>query len=70
MSRVVCFSVVKLPPHNVSEPAFDIAVIVDPVSRGAQKVGPILSVLQEVLNCHIKVYLNCVEKNSDMPLKR
>jgi UDP-glucose:glycoprotein glucosyltransferase len=62
-------SVVKLPPHNVSEPAFDIAVIVDPVSRGAQKVGPILSVLQEVLNCHIKVYLNCVEKNSDMPLK-
>ena len=48
----------------------DIAVIVDPVSRGAQKVGPILSVLQEVLNCHIKVYLNCVEKNSDMPLKR
>jgi UDP-glucose:glycoprotein glucosyltransferase len=54
----------------VSEPAFDIATIVDPVSRGAQKVGPILSVLQEVLNCHIKVYLNCVEKNSDMPLKR
>lgn len=62
-------SVVKLPPHNVSEPAFDIAAVVDPVSRGAQKVGPILSVLQEVLNCHIKVYLNCVEKNSDMPLK-
>ncbi|XP_069668834.1 UDP-glucose:glycoprotein glucosyltransferase isoform X2 [Periplaneta americana] len=62
-------SVVKLPPHNISEPAFDIAVIVDPVSRGAQRVGPILSVLQEVLNCHIKVYLNCVEKNSDMPLK-
>ena len=54
----------------MSEPAFDLAVIVDPVSRGAQRVGPILSVLQEVLNCHIKVYLNCVEKNSDMPLKR
>jgi len=70
MSRVMYFSVVKLPPLSVSEPAFDIAVIVDPVSRGAQKVGPILSVLQEVLNCHIKVYLNCVEKNSDMPLKR
>lgn len=62
-------SVIRLPPHNGSEPAFDIAAIVDPVSRGAQKVGPILSVLQEVLNCHIKVYLNCVEKNSDMPLK-
>lgn len=70
LARSVCFSVIKLPPHNVSEPAYDIAAIVDPVSRGAQKVGPILSVLQEVLNCHIKVYLNCVEKNSDMPLKR
>jgi UDP-glucose:glycoprotein glucosyltransferase len=70
MPRFVYFSVVKLHPHNMSEPAFDIAAIVDPVSRGAQKVGPILSVLQEVLNCHIKVYLNCMEKNSDMPLKR
>jgi UDP-glucose:glycoprotein glucosyltransferase len=70
LPRSVCFSVVRLPPHSESEPAFDIAAIVDPVSRGAQKVGPILSVLQEVLNCHIKVYFNCVEKHSDMPLKR
>lgn len=63
------YSVLKLPPRSESEPVFEIAVVVDPVSRGAQKVGPILSVLYEVLNCNIKVYLNCVEKNSDMPLK-
>jgi len=43
--------------------------IVDPVSRGAQKIGPILQVLQEVLNCNIKLFLNSVEKNSDMPVK-
>lgn len=43
--------------------------IVDPVSRGAQKLGPILKVLQESLNCEIRVFLNCLDKNSDMPLK-
>nr|CAD7441964.1 unnamed protein product [Timema bartmani] len=63
------YSVVKLPPRNPSEPILDLVAVVDPVSRGAQKVGPILSVLQEVLNCNIRLFLNCVEKHSDMPLK-
>ncbi|XP_067014377.2 UDP-glucose:glycoprotein glucosyltransferase isoform X2 [Anabrus simplex] len=62
-------SVVKLPARSSTEPALDFTVVVDPVSRGAQKVGPILSVLHEGLNCNIRVFLNCVEKNSDMPLK-
>ncbi|CAG2068356.1 unnamed protein product, partial [Timema podura] len=61
--------VVKLPPRNPAEPILDLVAVVDPVSRGAQKVGPILSVLQEVLNCNIRLFLNCVEKHSDMPLK-
>nr|CAD7428481.1 unnamed protein product [Timema monikensis] len=64
------YSVVNLPPRNPSEPILDLVAVVDPVSRGAQKVGPILSVLQEVLNCNIRLFLNCVEKHSDMPLKR
>lgn len=64
------FSVIKLPPKNLEEPVFEIAVIVDPVSRGAQKVGPIISVLRQVLNAEVKVYLNCPERISDMPLKR
>lgn len=42
----------------------------DPVSRGAQKVGPIVNVLRQVLNTEIKIYLNCQERISDMPLKR
>lgn len=63
-------SVVKIPVANSDQVAFDIVAIVDPVSRGAQKLGPILQVLQEVLNCNIRVFLNSVEKNSDMPVKR
>ncbi|CAH1183606.1 unnamed protein product [Phaedon cochleariae] len=62
-------SVVKVPPSKPDQVAFDIVAVVDPVSRGAQKLGPILLVLQEVLNCNIRVFLNSVEKNSDMPLK-
>ncbi|XP_028131393.1 UDP-glucose:glycoprotein glucosyltransferase [Diabrotica virgifera virgifera] len=62
-------SVIKIPPAHPDRVAFDIAAIVDPVSRGAQKLGPILQVLQEVLNCRIRVFLNSVEKNSDMPVK-
>lgn len=63
-------SVIKIPAAHPDRVAFDIAAIVDPVSRGAQKLGPILQVLHEVLNCNIRVFLNSVEKNSDMPVKR
>lgn len=61
---------VKLAAKSQTQPAFDITAIVDPVSRGAQKIGPILNVLKQVINCDIRIFLNCVEKNSDMPLKR
>lgn len=63
------FSVVKLPASSPDEPVLEITVIVDPVSRGAQKVGPIISVLRQVLNTEIKIFLNCEERLSDMPLK-
>lgn len=64
------YSAVKIPASNPDHVAFDIVAIMDPVSRGAQKLSPILQVLQEVLNCNIRVFMNSVEKNSDMPLKR
>lgn len=63
-------SVLKIAAEDQSAAAFDIIAVVDPVSRGAQKIGPLLIALRQVLNCRIKVYLNSVEKNSDMPLKR
>ncbi|XP_044750165.1 UDP-glucose:glycoprotein glucosyltransferase [Coccinella septempunctata] len=62
-------SVVKIPARHADSVAFELTAIVDPVSRGAQKLGPILQVLHEVLNCNIRIFLNSVEKNSDMPLK-
>lgn len=63
------YSVVKVKANNKKSVAFNLVGIVDPVSRGAQKLGAILSTLQKSLNCNIKIYLNCVDKNSDMPLK-
>ncbi|XP_011503813.1 PREDICTED: UDP-glucose:glycoprotein glucosyltransferase [Ceratosolen solmsi marchali] len=63
------FSVIKIPASNRNLVTFNLIAIVDPVSRGAQKLGPILNVLHQSLNCDIKVFLNCVDKNSDMPLK-
>ncbi|XP_050455971.1 UDP-glucose:glycoprotein glucosyltransferase isoform X2 [Cataglyphis hispanica] len=62
-------SVIKIPTADPNKVAFDFIAIVDPVSRGAQKLGPILKTVQQALNCNIKVFLNCLDKNSDMPLK-
>lgn len=63
-------SVIKIEAKNPDRVAFNLIAIVDPVSRGAQKLGPILNTLQQSLNCNIKIFLNCMDKNSDMPLKR
>ncbi|XP_043524015.1 UDP-glucose:glycoprotein glucosyltransferase isoform X1 [Frieseomelitta varia] len=63
------YSAIKVPAMNPDEVAFNLIAIVDPVSRGAQKLGPILKTLQQSLNCNVKVFLNCLDKNSDMPLK-
>lgn len=62
-------SAIKISAMNPDQVAFSLIAIVDPVSRGAQKLGPILKTLQQSLNCNIKVFLNCLDKNSDMPLK-
>lgn len=43
--------------------------VVDPVSRGAQKIAPLLLALKDVLNAKVSVFLNCVEKHSEMPQK-
>lgn len=71
-TKMVIFtcSVIKIPAADPDKVAFNFIAIVDPVSRGAQKLGPILKTVQQALNCNIKVFLNCLDKNSDMPLKR
>ncbi|XP_075538389.1 UDP-glucose-glycoprotein glucosyltransferase isoform X3 [Dermacentor variabilis] len=62
-------SVLKIPCSQPDEPAHEVIVIVDPVSRGAQKISHILLVLQNVINANVKVFFNCIDKHSDMPLK-
>lgn len=62
-------SLLTFPPKSEGSPFVDITAIVDPISAGAQKLAPLLLVLQEVLNCRIRIFMNCVEKHSEMPLK-
>lgn len=64
------FSVIKLPAKNTSLPAFELLAVCDPVSEAAQKVGPIVQVLHQVLNANVRIALNAIEKHSEMPLKR
>ena len=63
----------EIPPDadegGESLPSLDVVVILDPVSRAAQKLAPLLLALRRVVPMHIKIYMNCKEKHSEMPLK-
>jgi len=63
-------STVVLQPRQPDLPAFEAVAILDPVSRGAQKLAPILLNLHQALNVKIVVHMNCVERSSDLPLKK
>ncbi|KAM7357519.1 UDP-glucose-glycoprotein glucosyltransferase [Cochliomyia hominivorax] len=62
-------SVVKLKPKHNNLPHFEINSVVDPASRSAQKLAPILILLRNTVNCNMKVYLTPVNQHSDMPVK-
>ena len=62
-------SVVTVEPSMPDKPSFEITAVIDPVTMGAQKIGPLLAVLQEVVNAKIRIFLNCAEKHSEMPQK-
>lgn len=62
-------SVVKIPAAE-DRPAFTVEAIVDPASRDVQKLAPILQILKAVANVDIRVYMNCKEQLSEMPVKR
>lgn len=62
-------TVVKLPAKAKDEPKFDIIAILDPASRGAQKLSALLILLRQVINCDLKIFLCAVDKHSDMPVK-
>ncbi|XP_010566515.1 PREDICTED: UDP-glucose:glycoprotein glucosyltransferase 1 isoform X3 [Haliaeetus leucocephalus] len=62
------YSAVKLRPKE-GETYFDVVAIVDPVTRDAQRLAPLLLVLNQLINMNLKVFMNCQSKLSDMPLK-
>ncbi|XP_047673638.1 UDP-glucose:glycoprotein glucosyltransferase 1 isoform X1 [Tachysurus fulvidraco] len=61
-------SAVKIRPKE-EEVYFDIVSVVDPVTRDAQKLAPLLLVLKQLVNVNMRIFMNCQSKLSDMPLK-
>ncbi|XP_030630261.1 UDP-glucose:glycoprotein glucosyltransferase 1 isoform X1 [Chanos chanos] len=62
------YSAVKIRPRE-EEVYFDVVAVVDPVTRDAQKLAPLLLVLKQLVNVNLRVFMNCQSRLSDMPLK-
>lgn len=64
------YTAVKLQHKSANVPYFEIFAVLDPASRGAQKLAPILILLRNIINCNMRVLLCAVDKHSDMPVKK
>uniref|UniRef100_A0A672NQ95 UDP-glucose ceramide glucosyltransferase-like 1 n=1 Tax=Sinocyclocheilus grahami TaxID=75366 RepID=A0A672NQ95_SINGR len=62
------YSALKIRPKE-EEVYFDVVAVVDPVTRDAQKLAPLLLVLKQLVNVNLRVFMNCQSKLSDLPLK-
>ncbi|KAF7667496.1 hypothetical protein LDENG_00056440 [Lucifuga dentata] len=62
------YSAVKIRPKE-GDVYFDVVAVVDPVTRDAQKLAPLLSVLKQLVNVNLRIFMNCQSKLSEMPLK-
>ncbi|XP_038673760.1 UDP-glucose:glycoprotein glucosyltransferase 1 isoform X3 [Scyliorhinus canicula] len=60
-------SVIKIQPQDGV--FYEVVAILDPISREAQRIVPLLMVLHQVINMKLKVFMNCRSKLSEMPLK-
>ncbi|KAM6969007.1 UDP-glucose:glycoprotein glucosyltransferase 1 isoform 1-T1 [Tautogolabrus adspersus] len=61
-------SAVKMRPKE-GDVYFDVIAVVDPVTRDAQKLAPLLVVLKQLVNLNLRVFMNCQSKLSEIPLK-
>ncbi|XP_075896251.1 UDP-glucose:glycoprotein glucosyltransferase 2 isoform X2 [Nelusetta ayraudi] len=52
-----------------NEVAYDVVAVIDPLTREAQKISSLLTVLSQVVNMRLQVFMNCRAKLSEMPLK-
>ncbi|XP_065075789.1 UDP-glucose:glycoprotein glucosyltransferase [Ochlerotatus camptorhynchus] len=62
-------TVVRLPPKSKDLPFFEVVAVLDPASRGAQKLSSLLILLRNVINCNMRLILCAVDRHSDMPVK-
>nr|CAB3267495.1 UDP-glucose:glycoprotein glucosyltransferase 1 [Phallusia mammillata] len=63
-------SVIKLESSEADPSPYDITVVVDPASEKSQEIIPIVMVLRELFDANVKVYMNCKDKLSELPVKR
>jgi UDP-glucose:glycoprotein glucosyltransferase len=61
--------VVNIKPRRENAPFYDMVVILDPLTRNAQKISTILKVLTQSTNLNLVIYFNCKDKLSAPPLK-
>ncbi|XP_046319671.1 UDP-glucose:glycoprotein glucosyltransferase 1 isoform X1 [Marmota monax] len=61
-------SAIKLRPKE-GDTYFDVMAVIDPVTREAQRLAPLLLVLTQLINMNLRIFMNCQSKLSDMPLK-
>lgn len=59
----------QLQAKRKDQPRFEIVAVLDPASKGAQKLAPLLILLRNVLNCEMRVFMCAIDKHSDLPVK-
>ncbi|KAI6191748.1 UDP-glucose:glycoprotein glucosyltransferase 1 [Aphelenchoides bicaudatus] len=63
-------SVINLLATDQKRPIIDIVMVVDPLSKIAQKLAPIVLTLTRVVNADLRIVFNPKAKLSELPLKR
>ena len=62
------YSVLHYPPQKDTEAVFEVTAVFDPASEDAQKMAPIIQTLRQVINMNLKIFLNCQDSLSDLPI--
>lgn len=58
-----------IPPEKPKEKFLKMLVILDPLTRGAQKILPILMTFRKIFNLRLRIMFNCVDRHTELPLK-
>lgn len=58
-----------IPSEKPNEPHLKLLIILDPLSRGAQKILPILITFRKIFNMELTFMFNCGDSHKNLPLK-